>query len=161
MPLEEIFPHMSAPLLEVLGAIDRRWSLDDMEGMHPVGIHLWAMRERTSEQFASRLVDELKPVFLEASQVGIFVGLVKKLPELEAIEAELYPSAHDGEASVSFATKVPLDVFLKAFGDLPVDSQEETKALRRLVYWQTIGWRSAGAEIVDVRFNCNFALTRP
>lgn len=160
LPLDVLFPRISAPLLEVLGAIDRRWTLEDMRRVPPLGIHLWAMREKPSQRYASRIVDELKPVLLDADQVGTFVNLVKRLPDVESIEAGLYPSSHDGEASVSFATKVSLDLFLRAFGDAACELQEDTSALRSHVYWQTLGWRSAGAEIVDVRFNCDLASTR-
>ncbi len=86
--------------------------------------------------------------------------LMKTLAERESIEAGLHPSAHDGESSASVATRVPPDVFLRAFSNTAPDPQEGTKALWRHVYWQTIGWRSASAEIVDVRFNFNFARTR-
>lgn len=147
-------------LKEILESPERVWTLDDMAALKPC-IHVWAMYSTPPKTRMGRLVDGLSPVMLLDEQVdALFVLANPDMVRVE-IEAGLHPSSHDGDAGVSFAAMISLQWFREVFCEGSEESYSpNVTALRRLLRWQTIGWASAGADAVDIRFNCTLSATQ-
>ncbi|BDB29134.1 hypothetical protein CTP10_R65470 (plasmid) [Cupriavidus sp. P-10] len=144
-------------LKEILENRNRRWTLDDMSPLRP-GIHVWGMYAKPPMPGMTRLVEELSPVMLLDEQADAFLRLASKSGVRIAIDSDLHPSTHDGEAGVSFSAVISFAAFREFFcGDDEADLDPGVSALRSLLRWQTIGWGSAGADNVDIRFNCNLS----